>query len=71
MATQFVTDEKGKRTSVIISIEDYENLVHQHHRNLELTDEYKKMMDDMLLKEEDGTATYVSAEHIKNKFMRK
>lgn len=71
MATQFVTDENGKRTSVIISIEDYENLLHQHQRDLELTDDYKKMMDEMLLKEDDGTATYVSADHIKSKFMPK
>lgn len=71
MATQFVTDENGKRTSVIISIEDYENLLHQHHRDLELTEEYKRMMDEMLLKEEDGTASYVSLEHIENKFRPK
>lgn len=70
MATQFITNDKGERTSVIIPINEYEDMVHQHHLNLELTDEYKIMIDKMLA-EEDGNVEYVSAENIKKKFMNK
>lgn len=48
MTTQFITNNKGERTAAIIPISEYEDLLHQHHLNLELTDEYKTMMDDML-----------------------
>jgi hypothetical protein len=70
MATQFITNDKGERISVIIPINEYEDMVHQHHVNLELTDDYKNMIDKMLA-EEDGNAEYVSAESIKKKFMNK
>lgn len=68
MATQFITNEKGKKTAVIIPISEYENLMHQHHINLELTDEYKTMIDSMLEEEDKGKAKYVSFESIKNRF---
>ncbi|WP_114936258.1 hypothetical protein [Mucilaginibacter endophyticus] len=68
MATQFITNEKGEKTAVIIPISEYENLLHQHHIDLELTDDYKKMIDSMLDYEDKGKAMYVSFEHIKNKF---
>ncbi len=71
MATQFITNQKGKKTAVIIPISEYEDLLHQHHVNLELTDEYKKMMDGMLDEETKGKAKYVSFDHIKNKFQSK
>lgn len=71
MATQFITNEKGKKTAVIIPISEYEDLLHQHHINLELTDEYKKMMDGMLDDETGGKAEYVSFEHIKSRFQPK
>ncbi len=48
METQFIVNNKGERTAVVLSIEDYENLLHQHHLNLELTDEYKLMIDGMI-----------------------
>jgi hypothetical protein len=48
MTTQFITNDKGEKTAVIIPISEYEDLLHQHHLNLELTDQYKKMMDTML-----------------------
>ncbi|WP_292973713.1 hypothetical protein [Mucilaginibacter sp.] len=35
----------------------------------ELTDEYKEMMDAMLQQIENGTAMYVSADYIENKFI--
>lgn len=65
MAIQFITDQKGKKTAVIIPISEYEDLLHQHHVNLELTDEYKKMIDGMLDEETKGKAQYVSFDHIK------
>lgn len=70
MATQFITNDKGERTSVIIPINEYEDMVHQHHVDLALTDDYKAMMDKMLA-EEDGNITYISAQSIKDKFMNK
>ncbi|WP_426671612.1 hypothetical protein ACPPVU_10275 [Mucilaginibacter sp. McL0603] len=71
MATQFITNDKGEKTSVIISITEYEDLLHQHHLNLELTDEYKKMMDNMLEQEDNGKAKYVPFDQIKNRFLNK
>jgi hypothetical protein len=71
MATQFITNQKGKKTDVIIPISEYENLLHQHHINLELTDEYKKMTDSMLEEEDKGNAKHVSLQHIKDRFQSK
>jgi hypothetical protein len=71
MATQFVTNNKGEKTAVIIPIDEYEDLIHQHHLNLELSDEYKVMMDGMLEKELSGEAKYVSFQHIKERFLHK
>jgi len=68
MATQFITNDKGVKTAVIVPINEYEDLLHQHHLNLELTDEYKKMIDDMLDQENAGRAEYVSFSHIRNRF---
>jgi len=70
MATQFITNDKGEKTTVILPIAEYEDLIHQHHTNLELTDSYKIMMDDMLLQEATGQAKYVSFYKIKNQFGR-
>lgn len=70
MATQFITNESGEKTSVIIPIDEYEDLIHSHHIGLELTDEYKLMIDRMLDQEERGEIEYVSKEHIKNIFQR-
>ncbi len=69
MATQFVTNDKGEKTAVIIPINEYEDLIHQHHLNLELSDDYKLMMDEMLDKELSGEAKYVSYQHIKESFL--
>lgn len=69
--TQFITNEKGGKTAVIIPIADYEDLLHQHHLNLELTDDYKLMIDKMLEQEENGTAEYVPFKSIKDWFIAK
>ncbi len=71
MSTQFITNEKGQKTAVIVPIAEYEDLLHQHHIDLELTDEYKSMIDSMIGEEENGTAKYVSAQNIKDRFQRK
>jgi hypothetical protein len=71
MITQFITNDKGEKTSVIIPIAEYEDLIHQHHLSLELTDEYKSMMDDMLQQEATGQARYVSLDNIKTRFAGK
>jgi hypothetical protein len=71
MSTQFITNEKGQKTAVIVPITEYENLLHHHHIDLELTDEYKLMIDAMIVEEENGTAKYVSAQNIKDRFQRK
>lgn len=68
MATQYIMNEKGEATSVIIPIGEYEDLLHHHHNGLELTSEYKKMIDKMLAEEERGEMTYVSLEEIKAQF---
>jgi len=69
MTTQFITNDKGEKTGVIIPITEYENLIHQHHLDLELTDEYKSMIDDMLQQQTDGQAQYVSLDNVKNRFV--
>ena len=56
MSTQFITNGKGEKTAVIIPINEYEDLLHQHHLDLELTDEYKAMIDTMIKQEENGKA---------------
>ncbi|MDB4921545.1 hypothetical protein [Mucilaginibacter sp.] len=69
MSTQFITNSKGEKTAVIIPINEYEDLVHQHHLKLELSDEYKKMIDNMLQQETNGLAQYVSLNDIKSGFL--
>ena len=71
MATQFIVNDKGEKTAAIVPINEYENLLHQHHIDLEVSDEYKLMIDEMLEDEDSGKAHYVSAESIKNRFMNK
>ncbi len=71
MNTQFITNDKGEKTAVIIPIAEYEDMVHQHHLELELTDEYKSMIDTMLQQEANGEARYVSLHSIKNNFSGK
>ena len=68
MTTQFITNDKGEKTAVIIPINEYENMIHQHHLNLELTDDYKILMDNMLKDEEEDQPLYIKLEAIKKKF---
>jgi len=71
MSTQFITNDKGEKIAVIVPISKHENLLHQHHLILELTDDYKQMMDQMLDEENSGKAQYVSYQSIKDRFLRK
>jgi len=71
MTTQFITNNKGEKTAVIIPIAEYEELLHQHHLNLELTDEYKAMMDVMIEQEDKNKTQYVSFKSIKDRFRHK
>lgn len=68
MTTQFIINDKGERTTAIVPINEYENLLHQHHIELELSEEYKSMIDEMLEKEEKGESRYVSLETIRSRF---
>lgn len=68
MATQFIVNEKGEKTAVLLSLEEYEKLINQH-KQYELTDDYKLMMDEMLAEEENGTAKYISHQEIENRFL--
>ncbi|GAB2973769.1 hypothetical protein GCM10027049_04880 [Mucilaginibacter puniceus] len=68
MTTQFIVNDKGEKTAAIVPIGEYENLLHQHHLNLEVSDEYKSMIDQMISEETKGTATFTSAENIKSRF---
>ncbi|MES2427380.1 MAG: hypothetical protein V4560_10425 [Bacteroidota bacterium] len=38
-------------------------------QDFELSDAYKVMIDRMLAEEDNGTAKYISAEEIKNRFL--
>jgi PHD/YefM family antitoxin component YafN of YafNO toxin-antitoxin module len=69
MSTQFIVNENGVKTAVVISIEEYENLMHQQHITLELTPEYKQMIDQMLEQEKNNQAEYVTLDAIKKRFL--
>ncbi|SHN37276.1 hypothetical protein [Mucilaginibacter sp. OK098] len=68
MGIQFIINDEGEKTAIIIPINEYENLLHQRHLNFEITDEYKTMIDKMLQQEADGSARYVSLSNIKSCF---
>jgi hypothetical protein len=68
MTTRFITNAKGEKTAAIIPIGEYEDLLHQHHVNLELTDEYKSMIDKMLKRKVTEKPGYVSYKTLKISF---
>ena len=67
MTTQFIVNDKGEKTAAIVPISEYENLLHQHHLNLEVSEDYKAMIDAMI---DEPNPQYVSAEAIKARFMQ-
>jgi hypothetical protein len=65
MGTQFLTDEKGKRTAVVIPIEKYNKLM-EHLDDLEdvrLYDEAKKEDDGSRISLEDYMKSRESKKH--------
>ncbi|MDB4903427.1 MAG: hypothetical protein JWQ63_2708 [Mucilaginibacter sp.] len=46
-------------------------MLHENNLNLELTEEYKDMIDTMLEQEDNGTVEYVSYKRIKDRFQNK
>ena len=71
MTTQFIVNEKGERTSVIIPIDEFEELINIAQVHLEPGPKYKAMIDQMLKEEEEGAAEYVSLEEIEKILPRK
>ena len=70
METQFIVNNEGEKIAVVLSLKDYEDLVHQQHLNLELTDDYKLMIDQMIDQEKNKQAKYKSLQEIKSRFAR-
>jgi hypothetical protein len=71
MSIQFITNYRGEKIAAIIPINEYENLLHKRHLSLNLTDDYKQMVDKMLDEENTGKAQFVSYQSIKDRFLRK
>ena len=68
MDIQFILNDQGEKTSVIITINEYEGFLHKRHQNLELTEEYKIMIDEMMEQEAKQTPQYLSLADIKKTF---
>ena len=71
MATQFIVNEKGEKTGVVLSLEDYEILLNRGNINFELSDEYKTMIDNMTRQEENGKAEYKTLQEIQTRFLNR
>lgn len=68
MTTQFIVNDKGEKTAAIVPISEYEDLLHLQQHELELTDEYKSMIDHMLAEE---PVKYIALKTIENRFKSK
>lgn len=71
MATQFIVNDKGEKTGVVLSLEDYENLLNRGNVDFELSDEYKSMIDNMTKLEENGQAKYKTLEEVQTRFLNR
>ncbi|MEX8548254.1 MAG: hypothetical protein V5804_11690 [Mucilaginibacter sp.] len=71
MATQFIVNDKGEKTAVVLSLEDYEILLNRGNIDFELSDEYKAMIDNMTTQEENGQAKYKTLEEIQGRFLNR
>ncbi len=71
METQFIVNDKGEKTAVVLSLEDYENLLNRGNFDFELSDEYKIMIDNMTKQEENGQAEYKTLQEIKTRFLNR
>lgn len=70
MATQYIVNDKGEKTAVIVPINEYENLLHQHQYDLELSDEYKLMIDQMMAKEDHEKVRYITFKDVKKQLLQ-
>ena len=70
MKPQLITNDKDEKTAAIVSITEYEDLLHKRHLTLKVTDGYKVMIDKMLAEEENDKAKYVSFDNIKARFLK-
>lgn len=68
MSNQFVINEQGQRIAVIVPIAEYEELLHKRHITLDLTDEYKTMIDEMIEQERNNVVQYTPDSQIKERF---
>ncbi len=68
MASKFIVNEKGEKTTVVLSLEEYQSLVKQP-KHYELNNEYKLMIYEMVIEEENGTVKYISYPEVKNWFL--
>ncbi len=71
MATQFIVNDKGEKTGVVLSLEDYENLLNRSNFDLGLSDEYKSMIDNMTKLEENGQAKYKTLKEVQTRFLNR
>lgn len=71
METQFIVNDKGEKTAVVLSLKDYENLLNRSNFDLELSDEYKAMIDNMSKLEENGKAEYKTLQEIQTRFLNR
>ncbi|MES2108508.1 MAG: hypothetical protein V4577_07170 [Bacteroidota bacterium] len=70
MDIRFILDSKGEKTAIIILINEYEDFLYRSHRVLEITDEYKNMIDAILIEEDEQTVSYLTLVDIRKRFKR-
>jgi len=70
MDIRFILDSKGEKTAIIIPINEYEDFLYRSHRVLEITDEYKNMIDAILIEEDEQTVSYLTLVDIRKRFKR-
>lgn len=66
-----IVNDKGEKTAVVLSLEDYENLLNRGNFDFELSDEYKAMIDNMTMQEENGQAEYKTLQEIQTRFLNR
>jgi hypothetical protein len=70
MATQYIVNDKGEKTAVIVPINEYENLLHQHQYDLELSDGYKSMINQVMDKEDHEKVRYITFKDVKKQLLQ-
>ena len=62
--TKFIIDSAGEKIAAIILVNEYEDFLHRRHMKLELTMEYKNMIDTTFQQETSQTTKYLSLNDI-------